>query len=423
MKLIRLSLCILLFCVTWSCSTSDENNIEVGLDSASEVVYDARCQTDTVRFTVSGHWRATVSDEWITLLQTEGNGSGVIPLYIQQNDSEQTRRATLTVQLEDERQLTVSFIQYVPDTNGSIIVDLPRTFGLGWGYDYSIDHADLEGLRGQVFDAAALHNDYGEDAVMVDRSTATQLYFARAESSQQLQSEIAGKFTGSVDLLVAGVKVSSEYKNQIEEQKDCLYIWCRDFRTVKCSYFSNDVDLLSDDVVRWCTTRDFRNSVRQDNAEEFVRKYGTHLITTSYLGGKLDYYFTVSQDVKTSTEQIVTTINVKLLWFKKSSTTVDEKVWTEIKRDFEGQFHVSGGGEYGKRLNEEFDKYVSKGEPLQDQTLTDQWYACFENSNTPDEDLVMVDFYVIPIWDIVEVLNPSKAQEIEDYITNKYLKK
>ena len=173
MKLIRLSLCILLFCVTWSCSTSDENNIEVGLDSASEVVYDARCQTDTVRFTVSGHWRATVSDEWITLLQTEGNGSGVIPLYIQQNDSEQTRRATLTVQLEDERQLTVSFIQYVPDTNGSIIVDLPRTFGLGWGYDYSIDHADLEGLRGQVFDAAALHNDYGENAVMVDRSTLT----------------------------------------------------------------------------------------------------------------------------------------------------------------------------------------------------------------------------------------------------------
>lgn len=55
--------------------------------------------------------------------------------------------------------------------------------------------------------------------------------------------------------------------------------------------------------------------------------------------------------------------------------------------------------------------------------MTDQWYACFENSNTPDEDLVMVDFYVIPIWDIVEVLNPSKAQEIEDYITNKYLKK
>ena len=259
--------------------------------------------------------------------------------------------------------------------------------------------------------------------IFADDKELVYLYFARAESSQQLQSEIAGKFTGSVDLLVAGVKVSSEYKNQIEEQKDCLYIWCRDFRTVKCSYFSNDVDLLSDDVVRWCTTRDFRNSVRQDNAEEFVRKYGTHLITTSYLGGKLDYYFTVSQDVKTSTEQIVTTINVKLLWFKKSSTTVDEKVWTEIKKDFEGQFHVSGGGEYGKRLNEEFDKYVSKGEPLQDQTLTDQWYACFENSNTPDEDLVMVDFYVIPIWDIVEVLNPSKAQEIEDYITNKYLKK
>lgn len=219
MKLIRLSLCILLFCVTWSCSTSDENNIEVGLDSASEVVYDVRCQTDTVRFTVSGHWKATVSDEWITLLQTEGNGSGVIPLYIQQNDSEQTRRATLTVQLEDERQLTVSFIQYVPDTNGSIIVDLPRTFGLGWGYDYSIDHADLEGLRGQVFDAAALHNDYGEDAVMVDRSTATQLYFARAESSQQLQSEIAGKFTGSVDLLVAGVKVSSEYKIRLKSRR------------------------------------------------------------------------------------------------------------------------------------------------------------------------------------------------------------
>lgn len=35
----------------------------------------------------------------------------------------------------------------------------------------------------------------------------------------------------------------------------------------------------------------------------------------------------------------------------------------------------------------------------------------------------MVDFYVIPIWEIVEVLNPSKARAIEDYITNEYLKK
>ena len=423
MKLIRLGFYILLLLLTGACNDSVEKNVCPVLESASKVTYDARCQTDTVRFAASGHWKATVSDGWITLLRAEGDGDGVVPLYIQQNDAGRTRQATLTIQLEGEQQLAVSLTQYMPDTNGSIIVDLPRTFGLGWGYDYSIDHADVDGWRGQVFDAAALHNDCGEDAVMVDHSTSTQLYFARAETSQKLQSEISGKLTGSVNLLVAGAKVSVEYKNQIEEQKDCLYVWCRDFRTVKCSYFSNDVDLLSEDVVQWCTTQEFRNSVKKDNAEEFVRKYGTHLITTSYLGGKLDYYFTVSQDVKTTTEQLITTINVKILWFKKTSTTVDEKVWSEVKKDFEGQFHASGGGEYGKRFNEELEKAVANGEPLDDPNLADEWYACFENSYTPDEDLVMVDFYVIPIWEIVEVLNPSKARAIEDYITNEYLKK
>lgn len=56
-------------------------------------------------------------------------------------------------------------------------------------------------------------------------------------------------------------------------------------------------------------------------------------------------------------------------YFQSSSTTVDEKTWTEIKKDFQGNFVVTGGGDSGTILNRQMKEYASKGEPLTDPTL------------------------------------------------------
>lgn len=387
------------------------------------LIYDAACQSDTLHFPYSGKWKVTSELEWITLGTTEGEGAIYLPLYIQENDDNSSRETIIKLLSQENEEAEIKIIQLPDANNGAPLVNLPKSYGLGWGYDLKEDYADITGVRGQVFDVASLINDWGKDAIVTEMNTVTNMSFVKAQSSETLQQEISGKVTGKVDIKVASAKVSVEYNRQISEQKDRLYVWCRDFRGVQTAYFDNDVDLFDSDVVRWCTTYSFQLSVRNDSPKEIVRKFGTHLVTQSCLGGKLDYYFTVSTDLTTEVEKIITAINVKVLCFKTSHTWVDENVWTNVKKDFIGNFVVTGGGEAGQRLNAQLKQYASKGEPLTDETLFDNWYACFSNAEkVKADDLAMVDFRVVPIWYIISRLNPEKGKAVEEYILKEYLR-
>lgn len=70
----------------------------------------------------------------------------------------------------------------------------------------------------------------------------------------------------------------------------------------------------------------------------------------------------------------------KVLFISTYASIVDEKTWQEVKKSFE------------------------------------------DPATAKDEDLVMVNFSVTPIWEIITGLNPAKANAVEDYIRNTYLK-
>ena len=402
----------------------DDGDSALCLVSAQAVSYDASCQMDTVRLTASGHWTVETDAEWVTLCIKEGTSDGLIPIYIQQNDMGRLRSATLTISASDGHTQTVSLSQMPTDGNGAAVVNMPLTFGIGWGYDLAADVADAQGLRGQVFDAAALVNDYGTDAFHNEPLTSTSLKYVREESTEQLQTKMAAKFAGRADILVASAKVSVEFARQISEQRDRLYVWCRDLRTVKKRVMDNDIELTDKEVALYCTTADFRQSVYNDTPADFVRKYGTHIVTSTTLGGKLDYWFTVSKSVSSTVEQIITEINVRVLFIKKSWTTVSEDSWEEVQKDFIGNFHVAGGGTAGVALDNAFKVYAENRELQSDTGLYETWYKCFESSTTArDEDLVMVDCGLTPIWNVVGALDKQKAADIENYVVKQYLKK
>ena len=193
-------------------------------------------------------------------------------------------------------------------------------------------------------------------------------------------------------------------------------------RLVKRAYFSNDVDLYDKYIVDWCTTSSFKNSCKNDSPADIVKKFGTHVVIHSNLGGKFDYYFTVSSDINEKVEKLVTTVSAKVLGFKKSATAVDEDTWEDIKRDFKGNFHVEGGGVHGTKLNNALSECITKGVPISDNSLFENWFNCFSNiANVDDNNLTMIDFQVIPIWNIVSIRNPEKGKAVKDYITNKHL--
>lgn len=409
-----------------ACHKSDD--AAMALYFPPQMKYDASCQTDTIRFKAWGHWKATTDDDWLTLPITEGDAQGesFLPLYIQQNDADEVRDANVTITTDDGSTLTISLKQTVPIANGNIPIDLPRHYGLGWGYDLTIDVADIDGLRGQIFDAAALNKHYHDKAIDITNATHTDLMFESGNSHEELETKLSGRITGKADIFVASAKVQAEYSKQISEKKDRRYIWCRDFRQVKLAGFSSRVDYFDPVILSTTTTKAFRDAVASQNPEELVKKFGTHLVTTSALGGKLDYYFTLSKTVTTETETLITTIQVKVLFVKKSTTNVEEKTWQEIKSDFKANFHIRGGGTIGETLERKLQDLSTKGIMLSesDGPLFQQWDMRFEDPATVNpNDIVMVDFQVTPIWEIVGALNERKGKAVKDYILNTYLKK
>lgn len=406
------------------------NEVQVEVITPLNVDYDAVCQTDTIRFMTDSEWSIETDCNWLTVIKESGYGDGAVPIYIQQNDSDVDRNGNIVIHFSGRDDINIAVLQEQNNLNSTnLMSNLPMTLGVGWGYDYSVDHADNSGIRGQVIDAAKLRKIFGEDVIRVENSTHTETESISDVTSSKLISSMTTKLTGKADIKIASAKVTGEFAKQESENKNRLYVWFRDTRTVKLGYISTS-EYRRPSNMKNIITEDFKSSVTKlkkgkVTAQEFVWKYGTHFIHESYLGGKFDWYFTVSQNVKEKVETIITTVSVKLLFWSSSTTTVDQKVWQEIQKDFTGSFMVSGGGEKGQKLNAALKASACKGEPLaeKDRGLISEWQACFTDPDSArDDEMAIIDFNVIPIWEIVTCIDSATGGILKDYIVNEYLK-
>jgi hypothetical protein len=422
MKIRGIHFWVLGIIITTLACTHDEVQVEVV--SPQSLNWDASCQRDSIVFSAGCGWRVESDCDWFTIEVDNGYGNGVIPVYVQQNDAGIDRTGRILLLFEDGTKVDILVCQEASDLNSyGVLVNLPMTYGVGWGYDYSVDHADIDGVRGQIVDEAKLNRITGNKALITEAYASTYTQCVSEQSSMRLIEKVSGSLSAGVDIKIASAKLSGSFSKQTAENVDRLYVWYRDMRSVRKAHMNVDLSV----ITKNCLTNDFKNAItalkKGGSIKDFVNKYGTHFIWNSTLGGKFDWYFTVSQGVKETSEKIVTTVTVKLLFWKKTSTSVDEKLWTEVKTDFIAEFEVTGGGESGKILNDALKATACKGEPLSDPDLITSWQNCFANPNTAkDDDLTMIDFKVYPIWDIVRRVDKDVAKRIEDYILNEYLK-
>ena len=419
--LVRNTIIVLGIIMTLACTRDD---VQVEVITPQAIHYDAVCQRDTIRFSSNTDWIVDSDCDWLTIEVDNGYGNGVVPVYVQQNDGGIDRTGNILLQFENGTKVDISVCQEASDLNSyGVLVNLPMTYGVGWGYDYSVDHADIDGIRGQIVDEAKLNRITGNQALITEAYASNYTQCVSEQSSARLIEKVSGELSAGVDIKIASAKLSGSFSKQTTENVDRLYVWYRDMRSVRKAHMSADLS----DIAKNCLTNDFKKAIdalkNGGSVKDFVNKYGTHFIWNSTLGGKFDWYFTVNQDIKETAQKIVVTVTVKLLFWKKTSTSVDEKLWTEVKKDFIADFEVTGGGEKGKNLNEALKATASKGEPLSDPDLITRWQDCFVNPNTAkDDDLTMIDFKVYPIWNIVKKVDKDVAKRIEDYILNEYLK-
>ena len=424
----------LVVAVLAGCSSDEEvlPAMPARLTSEASVRYDACCQRDTIRFEAQGTWTASVDADWVTLPQSSNHAGNVLPLYIQQNDDNTLRVATVTItvggdsqsvggDLQSPTKLTVALSQRVAEDNSKTInpADAGLNYCVGWGYDAKADVADASGLRGQVLDGSKI-----DSYVRLENDASNDMRLESGFTHTELEQKIGAKVYLDANLFVASAKMEAQFSKQVSAVEDRRFVWCSDYKTVKTASISADLDLGNESSINGVVTAAFKNSVRDDSPKELVQKFGTHIITVSTLGGKLNYYFSYSRKVTTEVETVIKTVQAKVLFVRKTWTSKDEKVWSEISESFKSSYDVSGGGAIGNELRRQLEQSAKKGNEIEDNTLFDKWSNVFKTPQTANlADLAMVDFKVMPIWEIVEPINKSKAEQIENYVKNDYLTK
>lgn len=248
---------------------------------------------------------------------------------------------------------------------------------VGWGYDAKADVADASGLRGQVLDGSKIGS-----YVRLENDASNDMRLESGFSHTELEQKISKKVYLEADLFVASAKMEAQFSKQVSAVEDRRFVWCSDYKTVKTASISADFDMGDESNINSTVTAAFKNAVKNDSPKELVQKFGTHIITVSTLGGKLNYYFSYSRKVTTEVETVIKTVQAKVLFVKKTWTSKDEQVWSEISESFKASYDISGGGSVGDELRRQLELSTSKGNEIQGNTLFDKWSEAFKNPQT-----------------------------------------
>lgn len=303
---------------------------------------------------------------------------------------------------------------------------LPYQFGVGWGYNKLTGLFNKKGIKDKIIDenavAAYAHKTEQEPFIDIDNMSGSNINRLYGSNYQSLSTEIAVMVYGGVDLKVVSAEISVEFSQLKTQTKSAQYFYVSDMRNVKRVSLSNElmISLTKADVLPSLLTPKFKSAIEQDSPYEIIRKFGTDLIISSNLGGRLEYYFTADCTALTNVEHVITTIQAKVLWWEVSTSVDVESTWHSVQNSFDGRFSVIGGGVYGTQLNQLFnDAFNYHRFPNVKPSAYVNWNNCFLSASKVNPlNLGMLDFQTIPISDLIEPINSAKAKEIDKILKN-----
>lgn len=152
---------------------------------------------------------------------------------------------------------------------------------------------------------------------------------------------------------------------------------------------------------------------RRKKIEQLVADYGTHLITQTDLGGRINYTFTMQKSASfNSREEMRQEIDYTLGRISEDDRTAALQEPSSIK-SASGSISVTGGGESERKALESRVKSLTGKNQIDPQLVTN-WLASINYSPRPeaDENLQVVHFELMPLWNIVHDDIKSDIMEV-----------
>lgn len=373
-------------------------------------------------------WKVETDEQWLFAMGNVGCGNASIKISVQENQDEESRTAHIIVRSIDNNEIIKKIIVEQKgisalSNNALMTSDLIKNYGVGWGYDSFGEYAEPSYVRGQIIDYQRLLSiedslqenfctdepQYGleyskQTAHSVEEYTHTTTTTTRTKTKvlffkKETEKRFTKTTTTNVDRSFATMSILNIVAQRYISESGIIALLANGYDDILTDNFKKDVKSLSS------------NPCKQE-AETFLKKYGQNVITTAWLGGRLDYSLSIQTTKTTDIETTVTATYKKL--FKKSSsmTTEERNVLESIKVDYDCNYNVKGGN--AAFVRSKIGSNIEKKEPI-DESILANWEADFKDANSmlnQSDDAkkpTMIDFRLMPIYELV---NNNAARQI-----------
>ena len=296
-----------------ACSSSDDVSkyvADVTLPSGTEKTEDADILVEagahefTFDIQTEGQWTVTSQNRFLRVKNAEGTGNGTVTVAVQNNRSDDRKLGTLDITFpghESENKTITVEQKYLGDYGGNadVIKASNKIYAVGYSYDATDYYANPGAVRVEIFDTKAMI----DEKVLAVNAVEGKLVenTVTGSSVSEMSNKLSAK--ASVEGSYCGFKGEVESSFDMEHFKSSNYEYAlsyvdfgirkaslsKSFESVKFNYMTDDAYNDINGVPMVNRRGKVRISYASDDEgfKKLIRDYGTHVIVSAGLGGRL----------------------------------------------------------------------------------------------------------------------------------------
>ena len=395
------------------------------------IVVDAWANNFPLEIKTEGEWRIE-SDDFIYVVPDNGEGHSTVTVYLEINQKEQRKKGEINIIFpgheSQNRMLKVEqkwMGEY--DENADEMGTTNNIYGFGFGYDTTKGlYANSSCLKAEIFQTGRLINEKkaGRSTLQMHTVVNTVTGNSITDLSNKLTVKMGanggvGKFKAEAKAsFTMNYKDNSNHEYAINYLEAALYTTSCDLtiETLRTSTDENKYGYMTAEAYKAINGLDPNFSSTLPNwAKDLVKAYGTHVVMSSRLGGRVRQSLDI--DITNIEESYDLNVFAKASYegvlVKEASGSVEDDFHATYKKhkdEFKTELDVLGGD------LELATKMTPKG------GFNESNYTAWLGSLKKNENLALVGFAeggLVPLYEVVDKVHyPSRYEALYDYIHN-----
>ena len=388
-------------------------------------IFNGNCNTYALSSNLGLEGEISTEGDFFTLEKETENWN----LYLEENNDGNSRIGKITAIQNDGTQQTFTFLQHSRSTKEFELNK--RSYGLGYSYDgYGGEKCDPNSVLCQVINLAEVKKLQDKNSIQLmstdfNKSVlSTKLNSAYSWAEFVHNANISGGVKANV-IIYKGEYV--EAMSLLEYQRENYIFICNEqhVEKAKLELFSSNLKKSIQENPQ-VLTHSFRKALAHlkenpnnlSRIDSFLVRYGSHVVTSSTLGGSLKLYNSISRKSFTDIFEKKHFENHQIpLLFKQMKESSEEYNYENAMNNSSLSLKVRGG-----KLTSMNDALFnpSFSNPNITENALIEWLASIkfsaEDVNDPDKNNAeMIDMEIVPIWEFIsdsDTKNAVKARAI-----------